>query len=87
MKVRVAATTLDDVWFPLLKKKGLNKKPVAAQASMLSDMSARYRLVPRSNQITQAIEVIILPRLFTLTPPFGGFGVGVYRYVVHVHGE
>ncbi|CAM9110481.1 unnamed protein product [Ascophyllum nodosum] len=55
-KVRVAATTLDDVWFPLLKKKGLNKKPVAAQASMLSNMSARYRLVPRSNQITQAIE-------------------------------
>lgn len=56
---QVAATTLDDVWFPLLKKKGLNKKPVAAQASMSSDLSARYKIIPRSNQVSQAMEVSV----------------------------
>lgn len=55
--MQVAATTLDDVWFPLIKKKGLNKKPVAAQASMSSDLSARYKIIPRSNQVSQAVEV------------------------------
>lgn len=53
----MAATTLDDVWFPLVKKKGLNKKPVAAEASGLSDLSASYKIIPRSNQISQAKEV------------------------------
>ena len=53
----MAATTLDDVWFPLIKKKGLSKKPVAAQASMSSDLSARYKIIPRSNQVKQAMEV------------------------------
>lgn len=57
--LQVAATTLDDVWYPLIKKKGLNKKPVAAEASASSDLSARYRLVPRSNQVAQAAEVSI----------------------------
>ena len=58
----MAATTLDDVWFPLIKKKGLSKKPVAAQASMSSDLSARYKIIPRSSQVTQAMEVSISPR-------------------------
>ncbi|CAM9438188.1 unnamed protein product, partial [Ectocarpus fasciculatus] len=53
---KVAATTLDDIWYPLIKKKGLNKKPVAAEASGLSDLSARYRIIPRSNQVAQALE-------------------------------
>lgn len=54
---KVSATTLDDIWFPLIKKKGLNKKPVAAEASGLSDLSATYRLIPRSSQLSQAKEV------------------------------
>ncbi|CAM9263098.1 unnamed protein product, partial [Hapterophycus canaliculatus] len=54
--VRVAATTFDDIWFPLIKKKGLNKKPVAAEASGLSDLSARYRIIPRASQVAQAVE-------------------------------
>ncbi|CBJ28322.1 conserved unknown protein [Ectocarpus siliculosus] len=53
---KVAATTLDDVWYPLIKKKGLNKNSVAAGASGLSDLSARYRIIPRSNQVAQALE-------------------------------
>ncbi|CAN0396228.1 unnamed protein product, partial [Ectocarpus sp. 12 AP-2014] len=53
---KVAATTLDDIWYPLVKKKGPNKKPVAAGASGLSDLSARYRIIPRSNQVAQALE-------------------------------
>lgn len=53
---KVAATTLDDIWFPLIKKKGLNRKPVAAEASGLSDLSATYKLIPRSNQLSQAKE-------------------------------
>lgn len=53
----MAATTLDDIWFPLIKKKGLNKKPVAAGASGLSDLSARYKIIPRSSQVSQAMEV------------------------------
>lgn len=52
----MAATTLDDIWFPLIKKKGLNKTPVAAEASGLSDLSATYKLIPRSNQLAQAKE-------------------------------
>ncbi|CAN0082411.1 unnamed protein product [Pylaiella littoralis] len=53
---KVSATTLDDVWFPLIKKKGLNKKPVGAEASGLSDLSATYRIIPRASQISQALE-------------------------------
>lgn len=58
--IQVSATTLDDVWFPLIKKKGLNKKPVAAQASVLSDLSARYKIVPRASQLSQAAQVKVL---------------------------
>lgn len=47
---------MDDIWFPLIKKKGLNRKPVAAEASGLSDLSATYKLIPRSNQLSQAKE-------------------------------
>lgn len=63
--MQVSATTLDDVWFPLIKKKGLNKKPVAAQASMLSDLSAKYKIVPRSSQVSQATEVNLESLLVT----------------------
>ena len=59
---QVAATTLDDVWFPLIKKKGLSKKPVAAQASISSDLSAHYKIIPRSSQVSQAMEVSGSPR-------------------------
>ncbi|CAN0063935.1 unnamed protein product, partial [Sphacelaria rigidula] len=54
--VKVSATTLDDVWYPLIKKKGQNKRPVAAQAAVSSDLSARYRIVPRASQADQASE-------------------------------
>lgn len=57
--MQVAATTLDDIWYPLIKKKGLNKKPVAAEASGLSDLSAKYKIVPRNNQVAQAAEVSV----------------------------
>lgn len=53
---QVSATTLDDVWYPLIKKKGQNKRPVAAQAAVSSDLSARYRIVPRATQADQASE-------------------------------
>lgn len=54
---QVSATTLDDVWYPLIKKKGQNKKPVAAEAAVNSDLSARYRIVPRADQVSQASGV------------------------------
>eukprot|EP00903_Cladosiphon_okamuranus_P015333 g14164.t1 len=53
---KVAATTLDDIWFPLIKKKGLNKTPVGAEVSGLSDLSATYKIIPRSSQLSQAKE-------------------------------
>lgn len=59
----MAATTFDDIWFPLIKKKGLNKKPVAAEVSGLSDLSARYRIIPRASQLAQAVEVRVLARV------------------------
>ena len=62
----MSATTLDDIWFPLIKKKGLNKKPVSAGASGLSDLSARYKIIPRSSQVSQAIEVTLARSMCTI---------------------
>ncbi|CAM9234041.1 unnamed protein product [Choristocarpus tenellus] len=55
--IRVAATTLDDVFFPLVLKKGANAKPVGAETSGISDTSAKYHLVARSEQLEKASKL------------------------------
>eukprot|EP00611_Tribonema_gayanum_P026424 TRINITY_DN6293_c0_g1_i1.p1 TRINITY_DN6293_c0_g1~~TRINITY_DN6293_c0_g1_i1.p1 ORF type:complete len:359 (-),score=129.59 TRINITY_DN6293_c0_g1_i1:174-1223(-) len=54
----VAATTLDDVWYPLIARKASQSAPSGAGAAARSDPSATYRLVASKAQAAHADEVL-----------------------------
>ncbi|CAM9579975.1 unnamed protein product [Chrysoparadoxa australica] len=55
--IRAAATTLDDVYYSLLVKKGQPEVPRAAGAGLKSDATASYKLVPSQPQVDAAAKL------------------------------
>ena len=52
-ELRIAATTLDDVWYPLIVGDSKAKAQVAfgSGAAAKSDKTAAYKLVPRASEV------------------------------------
>ncbi|CAM9706181.1 unnamed protein product [Discosporangium mesarthrocarpum] len=54
--IKVSATTLDDIFYPLIQKRGPNSNPLGAEVSGKSDTSAQYRLIARRDQVAAAVK-------------------------------